>query len=867
MGAVDDDTATRAGAWAAGMISDHGLPPRAEEFLARLHEPGLDTAVRDLDTVVRETAASLYGGYHDSPLPEDHGPRTVTDRLTSDLSRRLTVWCLLLSHHDRSRAARDMDLYQAAVLYERTAHHLLRRTAWEGDTLALLLDTVLLDLVEAPVPVAACEEADEEVSRACLDRLRELRARMHGDMVRESAQIAHMWEWHVRTLRLLLRLGDTRSMADLFAEGDLFGDLLRTRHPDLFTRQGLADLFVHCLVPPGRRPTRAWRRATERRLADVPRAPEAIRDLLDLVPTIPDSEGWGGPGHFQEHAHDILTGMVWCAEILPEESTPWAIPVLERLARFTGTGPGTSKQLRSERMASAAVRIIAERGDDRAVAALGRIRGKVRKKTLLKTIDTALSEIADREGVTNEELLERTVPDFGLGRDRTRTELLDGHPVTLSLADDGTAALGFVSAKGRPAASPPKPLRESHPDRIKELRAELKELRATVSTERAGAETFLAQGRIWKVGPWVRHHLEHPVTGTLARRLIWEVDTGDGRTWRAGLPEPDGDHWRLADHDSRTVAHTRDLPDTARVRLWHPVRHRPETVRRWRDHLTDREIAQPVKQAYREIYLLTPAEEATGDHSLRFAAHILKYAQARALLTTRGWSQDALSEWDGCDEGTAQRTYTDRETGTAWRATWDLRLIAPDEPVGVRTCGTGRVRFNRVGAPLPVALAEVPVPVLSEAMRDLDLAVGVTSIAADPEWDEAAHRPYWRRTAFGALTENAEVRRAALAGLLPKLRGADRWELGDRFLRVRGDLRTYRIHLGSANILMEPDDAYLCVVPSGKAPAGLFLPFEDAGGRLSVILSKAFLLTDDAAITDPGIAAQIRRGVDDRPGR
>ena len=34
-----------------------------------------------------------------------------------------------------------------------------------------------------------------------------------------------------------------------------------------------------------------------------------------------------------------------------------------------------------------------------------------------------------------------------------------------------------------------------------------------------------------------------------------------------------------------------------------------------------------------------------------------------------------------------------------------------------------------------------------------------------------------------------------------------------RFLIVRGELRTYKLHLGSGNILMEPDNQYLCIVP------------------------------------------------------
>ncbi len=76
---------------------------------------------------------------------------------------------------------------------------------------------------------------------------------------------------------------------------------------------------------------------------------------------------------------------------------------------------------------------------------------------------------------------------------------------------------------------------------------------------------------------------------------------------------------------------------------------------------------------------------------------------------------------------------------------------------------------------------------------------------------------------------------------------------------VAGDLRTYRIHLGSANILMEPDGSYLCIVPARASSDGkVFLPFED--DRLSLILSKAFLLATDTKITDESILMQIKRG-------
>ena len=77
---------------------------------------------------------------------------------------------------------------------------------------------------------------------------------------------------------------------------------------------------------------------------------------------------------------------------------------------------------------------------------------------------------------------------------------------------------------------------------------------------------------------------------------------------------------------------------------------------------------------------------------------------------------------------------------------------------------------------------------------------------------------------------------------------------------MKGKLRSYKIHLGSGNILMEPNDQYLCIVPR-QTVAGhdrVFLPFE-GDPTLSVILSKAFLLAADTTITDPTIVSQLRR--------
>jgi len=100
--------------------------------------------------------------------------------------------------------------------------------------------------------------------------------------------------------------------------------------------------------------------------------------------------------------------------------------------------------------------------------------------------------------------------------------------------------------------------------------------------------------------------------------------------------------------------------------------------------------------------------------------------------------------------------------------------------------------------------------------------------------------------------------------LLPRLKKIrDKAHIDGKFLIVKGKLRTYKIHIGSGNILMEPNDQYLCIVPSrtiDKSTDKVFIPFEGDKG-LSIVLSKAFLLAEDDKITDSTITSQLKRSI------
>ncbi|RAG80882.1 hypothetical protein DN069_35850 [Streptacidiphilus pinicola] len=613
----------------------------------------------------------------------------------------------------------------------------------------------------------------------------------------------------------------------------------------------LVTLVRHLGGLSGPRPTQRWRRACPG-LVDAASArelvAEALRRLAEDEPQCSKTHGahagWFGDGYHyhylvQQDARDLARGLVWAAALTGGAGT---VPGLTALALRAGV-PGGGL-IEDAKIAGAAINALAEVEDASALEALWLLRSRIRDRALRKQVDTALTTAAERAGITAAQLVERNVPDHGLGPDGSlERPLANGHRARLAIEDATTVRLTFTAPDGRTSRTAPAVLKERCAEELAQLRKLAKEVRGTLSGERARLEALLSTDRTWPYDEWRRHYRDHPVTGLLVRGLIWEFAGADG-VWHAAAPgaEPAG--------------------SPVEVRLWHPIRATVDEVRAWRERvLTDRQ-RQPFKQAFREIYLLTPAEQQTGGYSNRFAAHVVHYQRLYALFKERGWQANYLCNHDGGWDGEARAEFGDGR----WRARFHHEPADTDFAYSPDHATTDQVRFDRRDGRRwqPVAVAEVPPAVLSEAMRDVDLFVSVTSIAADPTWSdrgEDRYAAYWRSAAFADLSGTAAIRREALERILPRLRIAGRCTVEGRFLVVRGELASYRIHLGSANVVMEPSGAYLCVVPAAKGAAvggKVFLPFEDE--RLSLILSKAFLLADDTRITDPSILSQIRRG-------
>jgi len=351
------------------------------------------------------------------------------------------------------------------------------------------------------------------------------------------------------------------------------------------------------------------------------------------------------------------------------------------------------------------------------------------------------------------------------------------------------------------------------------------------------------------------YYHNHGLVSFISRKLIWSFEIDDNSVSAIWI---DGE-WM--DSSGSLV----NIEQAKSVRLWHPLSEKEDSVLAWRLALEEKLIVQPMKQAYREVYILTDAELNTRIYSNRMAAHLLKQHQFNALTATRGWKYSLLGAYDDGRDGEIASTKLSAHNMTA--EFW-INIVHDDDAfndAGIYDyVATDQVRFLDAEGNV-LALIDVPLLVFSEIMRDVDLFVGVGSVGNDPEWQDrgglAQFRDYWTDYSFGNLNEVAKTRKSVLERLVPRLKIKDVASIDGKFLRVKGKVREYKIHIGSSNILMEPNDQYLCIVPDRKIDRraeGVFLPFEGDRG-LSIVISKAFLLAADDKITDSTILSQIKR--------
>ncbi|WP_068603895.1 DUF4132 domain-containing protein [Paenibacillus swuensis] len=314
-------------------------------------------------------------------------------------------------------------------------------------------------------------------------------------------------------------------------------------------------------------------------------------------------------------------------------------------------------------------------------------------------------------------------------------------------------------------------------------------------------------------------NLSHnPTLATLVHSLIWRTgEDGFLGFYHAGqLVNAAGQAYALSTEDRIWIAHPVHLYQSSQWSSYQKL-------------LFDRQLQQPFKQVFRELYVPNADELDSGSHSRRYAGHQIQMNRTIALLKSRMWT---VSYEEGL-----QKVYHKENIITQIYAVADW--FAPSE---IEAPTLESVSFIHRDTYKPIAISDVPPIIFSEVMRDVDLVVSTAHVGGvDPE----------------ASLTTIELRKVIIIESLRLLK-IENVRLEGNFARISGALEDYGVHLGSGTVQKQAAGTlYILAVPS-QHRGKLFLPFLDEDPRTSEILSKVVMLAQDTKIKDPSILEQLR---------
>lgn len=547
---------------------------------------------------------------------------------------------------------------------------------------------------------------------------------------------------------------------------------------------------------------------------------------------------------------DVLKGFVWMSSWYYDTQTVLTISKLAERCykKIPEKGPAAAG------LGNACLyTLYASKGLD-GISQLSRLRLKIKQNNTLALIEKYIAEAATKLGISSSEIEDIAVDDFKL-QQHELVYVFDEIKAKLVLTGIGKSSLKWYKSDGAEQKTVPQMVKDKFDTKLKKLKGIQKQIDQTTATQKERIDRMLRSDRTMKLDYFKEKYLAHGLLSFVIQKVLFKFSNEEESVLAILLK----DTFYSIDFD------VVDINSFTHVNLWHPATSSTQEVKAWRDFLIKAEIQQPFKQVFREVYLLTDAEVNTRTYSNRMASHILKQHQYVTLAKGRNWKAKLIGAWDGGDDDTARLYLPEFKLCAEF---WVNSLNAEDQinATGIYNyVTTDQIRFIDTQTNDVVELIHVPVIAFSEVMRDVDLFVGVASVGNDPTWSDSGglpvYRDYWQSYSFGDLSEIAKNRKEILQGLIPRLKIASVTHLEDRFVVVKGKIRTYKIHIGSTNILMEPNDQYLCIVPDRsqkEMSPNVFLPFEGDHG-LSVIISKALLLANDDKITDPTITSQINR--------
>lgn len=254
--------------------------------------------------------------------------------------------------------------------------------------------------------------------------------------------------------------------------------------------------------------------------------------------------------------------------------------------------------------------------DPAALVTVDSISRKFKFRQVKAAATAALESAAKELGITTEELADRIVPSLDFAPDGTR--IFDYGPRKFIVRLTPSLELAVNTDAGKAVKAMPAPGKTDDAEKAaaayETYKALKKQIKTTVTAQRARLELALSAQRCWDTDAWRKLFVENPIMHQFAISLIWGVYE-NGELKETFRYMEDGS-FNTADEEEYS------LPDGANIGLVHPIELNEDTLNTWKQQLEDYEITQSIQQLSRPVFRL-PAEQAQAPSLETAAGRIL----------------------------------------------------------------------------------------------------------------------------------------------------------------------------------------------------------------------------------------------------
>ncbi|AYM98401.1 DUF4132 domain-containing protein [Acidovorax sp. 1608163] len=341
---------------------------------------------------------------------------------------------------------------------------------------------------------------------------------------------------------------------------------------------------------------------------------------------------------------------------------------------------------------------------------------------------TLVQEIADRNGWTQEQLADRTIPTAGL--DDTGTLALPYGDRTFTMVLDVAMKPELRNPEGKPIKALPEPRQNDDPAQTKDTKAQLssskKELKQVIDLQTARLFEAMCTGRVWPQAEWTEYLQAHPIAGRLIQRLVWMELDAQGQCLQTFRPTEDGS---LINTDDDEVT----LAGGSALRLAHASVLDDAQASAWTAHFKD--------------YKLTPLFAQMARKAPDIALADDKGVAVREIKDREGWVSDTFTlrgtftklgyQRAQAEDGGFFYQYTKEFASAGVRVVMEFSgNCLPEENVAaaLKTLSFENSK-QRSWGDHSMPLAEVPPVLLAEAYGDY-LALAKVCAGYDAEWEK-----------------------------------------------------------------------------------------------------------------------------------